>query len=188
MNKTLSYVLVLSFCLFMTAIPALAQETQIVMTQSGVAEERVAIYDEPSVTAWLKGEYFDGVQVVVLEYISNEWAKIDIPTYGEGGQGFVQVENIVSGSEAAGLVKTTIPCKATSSFILNTAPVGQSGDIGPFEAGTQVEVLGLTVPGEATNITRPLAFEASGKHVRIGDVTGFLIDYGDGVLIQTEAD
>jgi len=152
-----------------------------VVTRSLREGERVAMYYEPTETIKLKGEYFNGVPVNILEYVSDEWAKVDITTFGDGGYGYIKLEDLAFGSDGDQVEKNTLLYESAAEyFILSTAPIGQSGDIGPFGIGESVEVLGFMVPSrtyeEELEIKRPLVFEECTLHVKIGDVTGFLLE------------
>ena len=160
--------------------PPSIPETKAV-TRSSRQDERAAMYYEPAEAGKLKGEYYNGVPVTILEYVSAEWVKADITTFGESGYGYMRLEDLAFGSDGEQVEKNTMLYESISDyFILATAPIGQSGDIGPFGKGETVEVLGLMVPGRAyeeeLEINRPLVFEDCTLHVKIGDTTGFLLE------------
>jgi len=174
-------VVLMMFCVGVISASASSQATEMAVTNSFDPETRVAVYSEPSISSKLIGEYFNGVSVEVLEHVSDEWVKMDIHTFGTGGNGYVMAKDIVFGDEADSVVKTTIMYVSINDyFILDTHPFGQSGEIGPFGKGESVELLGL-VPWlayeEGIEITRPLDLDGSKLHLRIGDVTGFLADF-----------
>lgn len=154
---------------------------EIAITHGSAGDGITPMYYKPSVDAALLGEYFDGVAVSVLEYVSDEWAKVDIHTYGAGGNGYIMLKDLAFGENAARVKKKTVLYESTSdSFILSTHPFGQSGDLGPFGLKEQVELLGLVVRYEDNTLSqtyqRPLLLEQSMLHVKIGDITGFLSD------------
>lgn len=149
---------------------------EIAVTRSHSPEELVPMYYEPSTDARLLGEYFDGVSINILDHVSDEWVFIDIHTYGAGGYGYMMAQDIAFGEEAKQVKRTTITYEYTEYFILNTHAMGQSGDIGPYSSGAQLELLGLVV-SERSGLERPLQMEKCNLHVKIGDITGFLQSY-----------
>jgi len=187
MKKLLCLGILLCTILSGFAIIAAATSTTATQTKAVIRslsqEERVAVYYEPSETSRLKGEYFNGVSVNILEHVSDEWVRVDITTFGDGGYGCIRLGDLAFGNEGEQVESNIIMYESVSDFIiLNTHPNGPSGDIGPFGRGEQVELLGFVVSDSKTGdsglaIKRPLVFEQCNLHVKIGDTTGFLIVY-----------
>ena len=153
------------------------------VTRSHIPDELTPMYYEPSSDARLLGEYFDGVSVNIIERISDEWVFIDIHTYGAGGYGYMMVQDLVIDTETEQVAKTTELYNANVDLLLSTHAMGQSGDMGPYAAGVQVELLGFSV-SEESGVERPLSIEKAGWHVKIGDETGYLIYRDEGDLTK----
>jgi uncharacterized protein YgiM (DUF1202 family) len=179
--KCLVILLLTLFCVTTVS----AQEPEKAVTHSSQENGRVAMYYEPSTNGRLLAEYFNGVELYIVEHVSDEWVKVDITTllsaYDAIGFGYVMLKDLAFGSEAAQVEKSTVMYESVNDyFILATHPEGQSGDLGPFGKGEQVELLGIIVPSyayeEGKVINRPLAYEDWTLHVKIGNTTGFLFD------------
>lgn len=176
-------------CLWLLGLSAssslAARQNETAVTRSSAGDGITPMYYEPSAHAPLFGEYFDGVTVSVCEVVSNEWVRVDIHTYGDGGTGYIMRKDLAFGQEAENVAKLTVFYESSDeAILLATHPFGQSGDLGPFDADAGIELLGLAVRYHDGMLSqayqRPLLFEQSILHVKIGDVTGFLYD-GEGL-------
>lgn len=159
---------------------------EVAITQSHNPEMRVPMYAEASAEAQLLAEYFNGVSVAILEHVSDEWVLVDIRTFGTGGYGYMMAQDLVWGDESMQVEKTTLLYTASAGpFIFSTRSMGQGGDMGPYEAGVQVELLGIAV-SESSGMERPLLQELGTWHVKIGEETGFLPSYDALEMLTTE--
>lgn len=182
MKKRTTIVALLLTFLFMGASTAFAQELEIAYTYNPNIDERVPLYYEPSLDARLFGEYFNGVEVNILENTSDDWTKIQIVTYpgADGLQMYVQSKYLVLGEAGKQIEKTTMMFEVNVSELYAYAS-GTEPSIfrGPFGMHEYMELIGLNVPLShflEDRITLPLPLETSVAHVRTANISCFLDD------------
>ena len=156
-----------------------AQEPQVAYTYNPNPDERVPLYYEPTSDSRLFGEYFNGVNVNVLEHVSNEWAKIQIVTY-EGTDGLQMYVEAKYLSDSQVEKTTTMYEVDVDELYMHNSAIEQSTSSGPFGLHEYFELLGVIVPlyaySNGDEPDRPLSLETSAAHDKVGNITGFLDD------------
>ena len=150
--------------------------------KSVVENEPVAVYAMPTTDSVLLGQYYDGVTVNILAYEDDAWILADIFTYGTGGYCYIKTENLVFGDAANDVENGTHLFKLNQEVTLSTHAMGQSGELGHYEAQTVFELLGFRT-NEQSGTQLPLSADTATWHIRIGDETGYAV-YVDADAIQ----
>ncbi len=174
-------VVLLMTCSIELSGAAIAESEKLAYLFNPSSDERVPLFYEPSYSATPFGEYFNGVQVNVLENASPGWMKVQIVTVEgvKGVQAYVHEDYLLYGADGENIEKTTIMYEVKEDDLyLAAAPNGQCTYFGPYAKNEKMELLGFiadTGYDEYIKNGLPLGFNYYTRlHLKAGETTGFL--------------
>ena len=134
----------LCLCLLLTVLPAQADSLSIAVVYNPNAADRLHLRAAARTDAVSLGKYYNGVEVVVLEFVSDIWLYVSVA----GVQGYMQRQYLAV-NPAPGSVAPATPTlevannNAGERLNLRESMSTSAASLGKYYNGTQVRVLGI---------------------------------------------